>query len=221
MNTFLCNPPTRSNQLLLETLCVSEGHIRHWHLHQNRMQQSRLHCFQLTNLLPVIEYVHQLLEKVPNPCGAFRCRLIYGDQIQRIELLPYQKPNIQTIQLMTADSMEYALKWTDRHYWDDLLFQKLPQADEILIVKNGRITDTSRHNILCQKDGIWYTPDCPLLAGTMRQHLLDQGKIILKAISPGELWEYEQIHLINALTEPGALTVPINQIIERKSDSCL
>ena len=48
---------------------------------------------------------------------------------------------------------------------------------EIIIIKNGLVIDTSFTNIAIHKDGKWLTPKHPLLLGTKRAALLEQGII--------------------------------------------
>jgi 4-amino-4-deoxychorismate lyase len=50
------------------------------------------------------------------------------------------------------------------------------KTEEIIIVKNNCITDTSYTNLLFLKDEKWYTPSTYLLNGVMRQHLLKEKK---------------------------------------------
>ena len=52
-------------------------------------------------------------------------------------------------------------------------------CDEILIIKDGHITDTSISNIVFRlPDGWWLTPFTPLLKGIMRTYLLESGPAI-------------------------------------------
>ena len=66
--------------------------------------------------------------------------------------------------------MNYDLKYFDRKIFDDL--KKNIKADDILIIKNGFITDTSIANILFFDGKKWITPKKPLLKGTVRERLL-------------------------------------------------
>jgi 4-amino-4-deoxychorismate lyase len=74
-------------------------------------------------------------------------------------------------------------------------------ADEILIIKNGFVTDTSFSNIVFF-DGIkWITPSTYLLNGTQRQQLLQQGAIIEEEIRPSDLKHFRFAKLINAMLD--------------------
>ena len=52
--------------------------------------------------------------------------------------------------------MEYNYKWEDRSQLD-ALYAKRENVDDILIVKNGLITDTLYANIAFEKSGQWFT----------------------------------------------------------------
>ena len=74
------------------------------------------------------------------------------------------------------------------------------ECDDILIVKNGRITDTSYANIVVRgSDNTWYTPSTYLLNGTRRQSLLDRGIIKEREITPASLRKFRELHLINSM----------------------
>ena len=79
-----------------------------------------------------------------------------------------------------------------------LLLQK-GDADEIIIVKNGRLTDTSYSNIALFDGNRWVTPAHPLLKGTMRQSLIDKGLLEEKDIMAEDFPKYLEVRLINAM----------------------
>lgn len=74
-------------------------------------------------------------------------------------------------------------------------------ADDILIVRHGLITDTSFSNILLLDGMQWVTPAEPLLAGTCRARLLQQQRIIAKTIHLEDLSKYSHFMLINAMRD--------------------
>ena len=57
------------------------------------------------------------------------------------------------------------------------LIEKRKHADDIIIVKNGLVTDSFYANLAFLKNGIWFTPETPLLLGVQRQFLLSQKTI--------------------------------------------
>ena len=93
------------------------------------------------------------------------------------------------------------------------LLKKKGDCSDILIVKNGFITDTSFSNIIFLKCGRWYTPNTPLLKGTKRAKLLDLGLINERSIRPEEMGNYEKVGLINAMLELGEVVLAVENII--------
>jgi 4-amino-4-deoxychorismate lyase len=84
----------------------------------------------------------------------------------------------------------------------DALFEKRGRCDDVLVVKNGFITDTTIANIAFgDSNGVWYTPATCLLRGTMRKYLLDSGRIFEASIRPGDLSEFRSFKVINALRD--------------------
>ena len=138
---------------------------------------------------------------VPTECsaGVFKCRVSYDHYIHKIEFEKYKIRKIKTIQLVNADNAEYSHKFTDRSFIEKL--KKNSTADEILIVKNGRITDTSFSNIVFFDGKKWITPDCPLLKGITRKQLLEKGTIFERKICPADLGKFTNAKLINAMLD--------------------
>ena len=54
--------------------------------------------------------------------------------------------------------------------------------------------------------GLWYTPLKPLLRGTTRQKLVDEGKIIEKEIRVEDLKNYSKVALMNAMIDFDIIT---------------
>ena len=57
------------------------------------------------------------------------------------------------------------------------LFAKKGSCDDVIIVRNGLITDSSYANLIFFDGREWITPKVPLLEGTCRARLLASGKI--------------------------------------------
>lgn len=175
---------------LLETIHILEGEVLNLGYHQQRMDRSRL-------LLGFHDSL--ILELSPPEKGEFRCRVLYEKEIEKIEFLPYKRKEISSFKLVHS-GIVYDLKYEDRSEIDALI-QKYPEADEIIIIKDSLITDTSIAN-LCFFDGTdWITPKKPLLHGTCRQRLLDKNKIIASDIDYRSLNNFSKIAVINAMTD--------------------
>ena len=66
---------------------------------------------------------------------------------------------------------------------------KVDGFDEVVIVKNGFISDTTISNLAFFDGSEWHTPNTPLLKGTKRAELLDSGFLKEKTIKLFQLVE--------------------------------
>lgn len=182
---------------LLETIKIKNGKIFHLNDHQNRMDRSVKAVYGSSATAPLL---HTHIQ-IPKEAGQswYKCRVIYGQTIGKIEYSPYQPQQIESIELVYDDAISYEVKWVDRT-GIDLLKKKSP-ADDIIIVKEGYITDSSYANLLFHKNGQWFTPEQPLLAGTQRARLLSSGQIKEVRIKPEDLRKYDRIKWINAMLD--------------------
>ena len=90
-------------------------------------------------------------------------------------------------------------------------------SDEVLIVKDGLITDVSIGNVALHDGVEWFTPRKPLLAGTMRRRLLEEGRIKERDIRPTELRHYERLSIINAMLDLGRCLVDVDRIQQQSA----
>jgi len=102
--------------------------------------------------------------------------------------------------LFIIDSkLDYTYKSTNRNELDALRQQAKKYADEVLIAKNGFITDTSYTNVAFFDGKQWFTPTTYLLNGTQRQFLVDK-KILLEAdIRTSDVHQFQKILLYNSM----------------------
>jgi len=175
---------------LLETIKCLDGSVYNLGYHQDRVNTSR-ERLGLTDPLK--------LELSPPEEGLFRCRIIYSDTIHSLQYLPYQIKQPSRFKLIETD-ISYSLKYEDRDAIN-ALFNKKEEADEIIMIKNGLVMDSSIAN-LCFFDGEkWLTPKYPLLKGTTRQRYLDLAKIQEADINANEIQNYSKIALMNAMLD--------------------
>jgi len=129
----------------------------------------------------------------------FRCKLVYNENsIIKVEYYPYKKKKIKSFKLIFDDEIDYSKKYLNRDALDNLYAQK-EQFDEIIIVKNNKITDTSIASIAVFDGNIWSTPKEPLLEGTTRARLLEEGKIFEKHISVKMLKNAKKLALMSSM----------------------
>lgn len=141
------------------------------------------------------------LQEYINPISGelLRCKLIYNDNdVIDVQYFPYNKREIKSFKIVFDDEIDYSKKYLNRENLDKL-FLKKDTCDEIIIVKNGFITDTTIANIAIFEDGYWITPKTPLLKGTTRERLLERKQIIEKDISLEMLLDSSEIAMMNAM----------------------
>ena len=175
---------------LLETIHIINGQALHLEYHQNRLESSRKTLGLNTSLN---------LSLKPPKTGEYRCRVLYKDSIEKVEYIPYQQQPIHSFKLIHSQ-IDYSLKFEDRSALN-LLLQDKENADEIIIIKNGLITDTSIANLAFYNGEKWLTPRTPLLKGTTRQRLLDEGKIVCADIHYKDVNNFSKIAVMNAMTD--------------------
>jgi len=140
--------------------------------------------------------------------GVFKLRIIYSDIIISHTIEPYYARQVNSLKIVEDNNIDYSFKFEERGSIETLYKQR-EQCDDVLIVKNGLITDTSYCNVIFEKDGILYTPDSPLLAGTKREKFLEQGLISEKKIRPCDIKRYDKVYLINSMLN----LTPVEKII--------
>ncbi len=179
---------------LLETIRCESGVLQNLTWHQARMDYAWKMLFKSFRRFNLAELVVPEEFKI----GLFKCRMIYAEGLENVEFLPYQLPKIQSLKMVVNDEIEYRHKFADRSEIHKL-FEKRGNADDILIVKYGQITDTSYANIILFDGKNWLTPSKPMLQGTQRAKLLAETKIIPASITPVNLPRFSKARLINAM----------------------
>ena len=141
------------------------------------------------------EYIYPLIDEF------LRCKVIY-DKNGIIDVLyfPYKKREIKSFKILFDDEVEYSRKYLDREKLDKL-FLKKDDCDEIIIIKNNIVTDTSIANIAIYYENSWITSKNCLLKGTTRQRLIEEKKLIEKDISLEMLQNASEISLMNAMID--------------------
>ena len=92
--------------------------------------------------------------------------------------------------------------------------KKKGECDDILIIKNGLITDTSFTNIVLENEDGLFTPTSYLLEGTKRRALLETGRIKETIVKPEDLGNYSKLYLINAMiTLEDNISIPTSSVI--------
>jgi 4-amino-4-deoxychorismate lyase len=132
--------------------------------------------------------------------GIYKCRVLYKMDVEEIEFAPYKPKKIRSLKLVICEDIDYTYKQVEKGRFNELLLKNIGY-DDIIIVKDGLITDTSFSNIAFY-DGIkWVTPSTPLLKGTKREYLLRNKIIFEKEIKVNEVYIFEKAILFNAMLD--------------------
>ncbi len=183
------------NKACIESIKILNGKILHIEYHQRRYE------YTLKNYYGVLS--NSKLKKLINPpkYGLYKCKIIYKEnRILDITYIKYIKKSFLKLKIIEDKDITYAYKFNERTKLNKL-FEKRKDADDVLIVKNGYIKDTSIANIALKKNNLWYTPKNTLLNGVTRQRYIDSGKLIQKEISIKDITNYSKIALLNAMID--------------------
>lgn len=180
---------------LLETIRCADGRLENLEFHQARFSHARKLNFNAEDEI-------SLEQQIEGPdfaqAGLFRCRVIYGRQIEKIEFIPHVYRVVNSLQLIVDNNIDYNFKYANRKNLEQL-FEKRSDCDDIIIVKNGLITDSFAANLVFYDGKKWWTPDTPLLPGTQRARLLEAGEITARRITQNDLHHFQKVGLINAM----------------------
>lgn len=201
----------------IESIKVEDGRMFLADLHQKRISDT-LRNFGGGNTINLAS-VFRALEHDED--GLFKFRMVYGlAGVLKTQMIPYAIPEIEHFQLVENNSFDYAYKFEDRKTLEAM--KDRAKAEEIIIVKNNHITDTSFSNLLFKKGRDWYTPATYLLNGVMRQHLLKSKKIKEAEITVQNLNQYSHFQIINSLNDfDDVFIYPLEKIINLPSSDSL
>lgn len=189
----------------IETLRLENSRISNRLLHRQRLFETvKFHYGQKAAGIAGVQF-DELLSSITDSAGQSsavqKLRVIYADTILHYELQNYILRTIKSLKIVVCDSIEYSYKYHNRDAINKLLEQK-GYCDDILICRNGYITDTSFSNVVFEnKEGL-FTPETFLLNGTMRQRLLKEGTVKEADISIDKLGNYDNVILINSMLSP-------------------
>lgn len=194
--------------LLLETIKVAGRQFHNLSFHAARMNTARhdLHgCEDVLDLEKFLQVPARLDE------SRYKCRIEYTDTVRKIDFIGYVPKVVRSLKLVVSDPFDYRYKYADRTALEALRAMK-GLCDDIIIVINNRITDSSYSNLAFFNGVEWHTPLKPLLRGTKLRQLLAEGILQEKDIQISNLNGYQKVSLINAMLELGEIEVEIDSI---------
>lgn len=196
--------------LFIETIQVFQGNLLNLAYHQERFERTRVEALGLKHhpRLSEVILVPKGLEH-----GVFKCRVSYHKEISLVEYERYQARAVRSLKMVYSDSIDYGFKYSDRGELNKLFSQR-QECDDIVVVKNGYVSDSFVANVVFWDGAFWVTPDTPLLAGTMRASLLARDLIRESKITPEDIDKFRKLKLINAMNDlQNAPDIPIESIL--------
>ncbi len=187
---------------------LKNGILHNVEYHNMRMERSLRDLFHMDK---AADLLREIIIPGEFMSGLYKCRVVYDEKIDTIEFIPYIIKTVRSLKIVYGE-IDYSYKFENRERIKEL-FAERGNCDDILIIKNKRITDTSSANIVFFREGKWYTPESPLLHGTKREKLLDEGIIIAEDITIAEIKNFSKASLINAMIDIGEIVIDIKNII--------
>lgn len=193
----------------VESIKLKDGVFYRLKFHQERVNNAFAACFPSVEPINIFENINQ---SVFPQQGIYKCRIVYDSDLQLLEYTPYVRREIHSLRLMETELESFRYKPEDRSGLN-AAFARRDGCDDVLLVKNALLTDTSYSNIALFDGRNWYTPRVPLLYGVNRAELLEKGTLKEKDIKADDLKMYQQISLLNAMIEFGELLLDIDKIV--------
>lgn len=186
-----------SLRLCIETICVENRALKNLSYHEARLNKTRRQLWGSTDDWNLAEIL-----KIPDflDNSIHKCRLAYDENVDNIRWEPYRFREIKRIKRVYSDSIDYRYKYDDRTELNAMYAQR-GNADEILIIKNGMVTDSQFCNVAFFDGKKWFTPTTCLLPGTQRALLLDKEIIQETEIAEEDIFQYKKVKLFNAMVD--------------------
>ncbi|MFC4686201.1 aminotransferase class IV [Epilithonimonas pallida] len=193
----------------IESIKVEDQKIFLKELHQKRMNNT----FSNFGKVCKIDIYNLFLNLEHDEDGLYKFRIEYDlENNFKTQIIPYAISELGDFELVIDNEIDYSFKSADRTQLQKM--KDKSHADEVIIVKNNQITDTSYSNLLFLKDKTWFTPKSYLLNGVMRQNLLHLKEIKETEVTLDNIKEFTHFQLINALNDFDDMFIyPIDKII--------
>ena len=192
----------------VESIQLNNGEFKRLELHQERIRKAMNDFYPGYKTIDLIESLNRT--SFPSE-GLFKCRVTYDSGIRNIEYNSYIRPEIHTLQLVVTKMESTPYKKENRSELN-AAFAFRKNCDDIILVKNELLTDTSFTNIALFDGVNWCTPRAPLIYGVNRSQLVNQKILVEKDILSSELVNFKRVSLFNAMNEFGSIELDISTI---------
>lgn len=193
----------------IESIKLQDGEFKRLDLHQGRIHKAFEAFYPNEKVFDLVEFLRN--SDFPTEKGIFKCRIIYDSKIRQLEFRQYIMRPVNSLRLVETEIKSLPYKPENRSLYN-AAFALRDDCDDVLLVKNGYLTDTSYCNIALFDGNNWFTPRIPLLYGVNRAELLKESVLVEKDIKVQELKDYQQIALFNSMIEFGVLVLEIDKI---------
>ena len=154
-----------------------------------------------------MDQVMHLLNSVRSDTAVKLRLLVDAAGVPKLEVgpLPTESDSVRALPVDTEPTDPYdeflVFKTTTRHRYTEAQDRFPDAADVILWNRRGELTETCIANLVLELDGELFTPhlDAGLLAGTLRQELLDRGQIAERVLTLDDLDRATSIWTINSV----------------------
>lgn len=182
---------------LFETICIANGKIQHDHYHELRFIASYTEHFGKE---PGYSLLDGLIIPELSTSNTYKLKIRYNETGTSHTISIYHHKIPTTLRLIQHDTIHYHLKYSDRKSLD-LLYTKRAGLDDVLIIKDGAVTDATYSNILFKNGLDILTPSTPLLKGTCRARLIAEKIIQETPVSVSDIHLFDHFQLINAMND--------------------
>ena len=156
----------------IESIQLLDGRLLNLNFHQKRLDATQKKFFG-SSTIDLSEERHKIQKATT---GKYKLRLVYDALIREIDIVEYKTPVINSLKLVESN-LDYSYKFEDRNLLQEL-YDRRSEKDDILIIKEGLITDSFYCNVALRSGDTWYTPENPLLRGTKRGQLIQSKKLV-------------------------------------------
>ncbi len=181
----------------IETIQIKNGRILNPDLHRERARETILYHFGVVRELPFESLITGISPELQE---TLKLRVLYGKDIEEYTIEPYKRRDICKIKLSEGGDIDYSYKYEDRSQLESLLLRK-GDSDDVLIIKNGFVTDTSFSNVVFREGNNFYTPSTCLLNGIKRRQMIRDGLVSVRDIRVEDVIKYRECFLINAFLD--------------------
>ncbi len=196
--------------LFVESIRLHDGKLFYLDYHQRRLNRTVEHFFPGKHKIKLTQI------KIPpeNKRGTYKVRVLYSDRIEKIEYIPYRIRTINSLRIVVDDTIDYSFKYTERKCITALRPPDLADDEDYLIIKNGCVTDVSSSTAAFFDGTAWYVPDTPLLPGTSRERLIENGIVSERRIHKNDIRNYSYVCVFNAMIDFKKIIINTDSIRE-------